>query len=266
MSEWTISPDALKHVCPNLRHDDAVVIARGLGEAFRRYDITTRARAAMAIAQWAHESANFSTREEFASGEQYEGRRDLGNTQPGDGKRFKGRGRIQITGRTNYMAIAKALSIDCVKQPAILATSPHSEIASGQWWQDHACNAFCDRDDFIGLTKRINGGLNGLDDRQRLLARARNVAGDLVPRDRWAVLSDVEREQLEILATERKIAERNGGWDKVDPSHLALARKAKAWLNERVVAITKLAEAESNGWVKGGRRTRVAIMTQAVQG
>lgn len=264
VSEWTISPDALRHVCPNLDRGEADAIARGLGEAFKRYDITTNARATMAVAQWAHESAHFSTREEFASGDDYEGRRDLGNTQPGDGRRFKGRGRIQITGRFNYAAMAKALDIDCVNNPRILGTSPLSEIAAGQWWKDNGCNAFCDRGDFIGLTKRINGGLNGLEDRKRLLGRATQVADGLVPRDRWATLSAGEREHLEILIMERKVAARHGGWEKIDPSHLARARKAKTWLRNRVDEITKLAEAEPDGWAKAGRKTRVGIMRQTI--
>jgi predicted chitinase len=264
VSEWTISPEALRHVCPNLTTRESITIARGLGEAFARYGITTSARAAMAVAQWAHESANFSTREEFASGAKYEGRLDLGNTQPGDGRRFKGRGRIQITGRANYAAMARALELDCVRNPRILATSPHSEIASGQWWNDHDCNAFCDRGDFIGLTKRINGGLNGLTERKRLFARAQQVARDLVPRDRWAVLMDAEREQLEALALARRVAERHGGWENIDPSHLARARASRAWLRARVAELRELAEGEPGGWEKAGRRIRVEIMRDAI--
>jgi predicted chitinase len=266
MTEWTISPEALRHVCPNLDRATAAKIAKGLGEAFARYDIDTPARAAMAVAQWGHECDHFRTSEEYASGAAYEGRKDLGNTHPGDGKRFKGRGRIQITGRANYVAMAKALGIDCVNKPQLLSKSPYSELASGQWWKDHGCNRYCDRGDFIGLTRRINGGTNGLADRQRLLHLARAVASDLVPRDRMAVLTDSEREQIEILATERKSASRNGGWEKLDPSHLARATKAKQWLVARAVDIKKLAEAEPRGWSKGGRQARYTFIKKAITG
>jgi putative chitinase len=266
MSEWTISPDALRHVCPNLDEAAAARIAKGLGQAFARYHINTKARVAMAVAQWAHESDHFRTSEEYASGAAYEGRADLGNTHPGDGKRFKGRGRIQITGRTNYVAMAKALDISCVDSPEILSRCPYSELASGQWWSDHGCNAFCDRGDFVGLTRRINGGTNGLHERERLYALARQVAADLVPHNRMAVLTDSEREQIEILAAERKIASRHGGWDKIDASHQARASKAKQWLIDRNAEISKLAEIEPKGWSKGGRKARFAYIRKAIKG
>src|SRR4051794_18409071 len=140
MSDWTIDPDALRHVCPNLDLVAAQRIADGLGEAFMRFEINTPRRAAMAVAQWGHESDHFKTATEYASGDSYEGRKDLGNTQKGDGRRFKGRGRIQITGRANYEAIAKALDIDCVDNPDLLAAPPNSELASGFWWSSHGCN------------------------------------------------------------------------------------------------------------------------------
>ncbi|MEA2155463.1 MAG: hypothetical protein QOE11_1603 [Solirubrobacteraceae bacterium] len=264
MSEWTISPDALRKVCPNLDGASAATIAKGLGHAFAQYDITTEARAAMAVAQWAHESDHFKTSEEYASGADYQGR--LGNIHPGDGKRYKGRGRIMITGRANYEVIAKGLKLDCVERPEMLATSPYSELASGQWWHNAGCNAFCDKGDFVGLTRKINGGVNGLESRQALYAAAKQVAPQLVPRDRMAVLSDSEREQIAILRSERKTARLHGGWEKVDPSHGKRASAAKHWLVDRKAQLTKLAKTEHDGWSKGGRRARVALIDEALEG
>jgi predicted chitinase len=263
MGKWTLDPGALRHVVPQLSERDATRIADGLAAAFRRYEITTPRRAAMAVAQWAHESAGFSTGEEFASGDAYEGRRDLGNTVRGDGRRFKGRGRIMITGRSNYTAVAKAFGIDCVNHPEILARSPYSELASAWWWHSHDCNGFCDSNDFIGLTRRINGGLNGLEDRQRYYARARQVAERLVPRDRWAVLTPAERERMETLAAERRVARRHGGWGKVDPSHRARAGEAKRWLAARRKQIWHKARDEPDGWEKGRRRARYRLLRAA---
>jgi putative chitinase len=263
MSDWTIEPDALRHVCPNLDAAEAREIADGIGEAFMRFEVNTPRRAAMAVAQWAHESDHFKTATEYASGEAYEHRKDLGNTHAGDGRRFKGRGRIQITGRTNYEAIAKALDLDCVANPDILASPPNSELASGYWWFSHDCNGFCDRNDFLGLTRRINGGTNGLDERKRLYALASQVAEKLVPVDRWGVLRDDERERMEMLAKERKIAKRNGGWKEIDPSHLARASEAKQWLITRSEELEAKATAEPNGWGRFSRRKRYDLMKEA---
>lgn len=263
MSEWTVDPVALKHVCPNLDDRQASDIARGLGEAFHRYGIDNERRAAMAVAQWAEESDHFKTSEEYASGSAYEGRRDLGNTHPGDGVRFKGRGRIMITGRLNYTAMAHVLELDLVAHPELLGQPPHSELASGQWWHDHECNTFCDRDDFKGLTRRINGGLNGFDERCRLHGLAQQVASKLVPRDLWAVLTDDERENMDALATERRIAQRHGGWEKLDGSHLRNASTAKHWLMDRCTELERLATAEADGWSRANRRRRHDLMKAA---
>jgi predicted chitinase len=263
MSQNSISPQALRHVCPNLSQADAGRIAAGLGEAFQRYEINTERRAAMAVAQWAHESDRFKTSQEYASGSDYENRRSLGNVHPGDGVRFKGRGRIMVTGRDNYAAMGKALGLDLLNKPELLAQSPHSELASGQWWKDHGCNGFCDRDDFVGLTKRINGGVNGLPDRQALYAKAREVARDLVPRDPWTVLTEEERKQMDLLESKRRVAKRNGGWDKVDASHLEEAKQAKHWLAARGQELARLAKEEPDGWKKAGRRERYDLIKAA---
>lgn len=263
MGKWTLDSEALRHVVPRLSEADAERIAGGLAIAFKRYDITTSRRAAMAVAQWAHESDGFATGEEYASGADYEGRSDLGNTRSGDGVRFKGRGRIMVTGRTNYSAVSKAFGIDFLATPDRLSNSPYSELVSGWWWKAHDCNAFCDRGDFTGLTRRINGGLNGLDDRESYYARARQVAERLVPRDDWAVLTDEERKQMETLAFERRVARRNGGWDKIEPSHKANAVAAKTWLVARRKELWRRAKAEPDGWAKGDRRARYRLLRAA---
>lgn len=173
---------SLRYVCPNLSRKDAKRIAAGLGPAFARFGIVTHRRAAAAVAQMAHESDRFRTSTEYADGRAYEGRRDLGNVRPGDGPRYRGRGRIMITGRANYAAVSKAFGQDFVADPERLARSPFSELASCWWWDTHDCNPLADSRDFVGLTRRINGGTNGLADRQALHRRARRVARWLVPK------------------------------------------------------------------------------------
>jgi predicted chitinase len=177
---------SLRRVVPSLSATQAKTLARDLGQAMVEFDITTPRRAAAFIAQIAHESAGFRYREEIASGADYEGRRDLGNTRPGDGVRFKGRTFIQITGRTNYAAVSKALGVDFVAHPERLAHQVYAAKGAAWWWKTHGCNELADRGDFVALTRRINGGTNGLADRQRYWRRARLVGRFLAPKRRRA--------------------------------------------------------------------------------
>lgn len=145
------------------------------------FGIASPARAAAFIAQVGHESGGFvHTREIWGptpAQQRYEGRADLGNTQPGDGSRFRGRGLIQITGRANYTAAAAALGIDVMRSPELLEDAPLAARSAGWWWRAHGCNEIADRGDFVALTRRINGGTNGLADRQRRWEIAKGVLG-----------------------------------------------------------------------------------------
>ena len=138
--------------------------------------INTPRRQAHFLAQIGHESAELRFCEEIASGDAYEGRQDLGNTQAGDGRRFKGRGLIQLTGRANYSAYGTAIGVDLCSGNNWLnvAADPNLAVDVACWfWDRHNLNALADNDDIRGITRRINGGLNGLEDRERQLARGR---------------------------------------------------------------------------------------------
>lgn len=146
------------------------------------FGITTPKRITAFLAQVGHESGGFVyTREVWGptpAQSRYEGRADLGNTQKGDGSRFRGRGLIQITGRTNYEKLAKALGVDVVGNPALLE-SPHLAARSAAWWwAAHGCNELADAGDFEKLTRRINGGTNGLKDRIERHERAKAALMD----------------------------------------------------------------------------------------
>lgn len=130
-----------------------------------KFDITTKNRQAHFIAQCAHECDHFKTTQEYASGAAYNGRKDLGNTQPGDGPRFKGRGLIQLTGRFNYTAAAQALGQPFVDQPELVERFPAAADVSAWFWHTHKLNRHADNDDVRAVTKIINGGYNGLDSR-----------------------------------------------------------------------------------------------------
>ena len=168
----------------DLTRDDYRRLAYDLGQAMHEQHINTRKRAAMFIAQTCHESGGYRWREELASGSAYEWRRDLGNIHPGDGVRYKGRGYIQITGRNNYRAISKALHEDFLGHPYRLSSLKYAALSAAWWWDANGCNRLADTGDFIAVTRRINGGTNGLADRQAYYRRARPVARFLVPRRR----------------------------------------------------------------------------------
>ena len=142
--------------------------------------INTPLRMAHFLAQVGHESGHLRYSEEMADGDDYEGRKDLGNTQPGDGPRFKGRGLIQLTGRANYLAFGTARHRDFVTgaNNLLLATDPNLAVDVSCWfWTAHNLNTLADGDDLNAITKKINGGLNGLTDRDEILQRAKCLLG-----------------------------------------------------------------------------------------
>ncbi len=117
------------------------------------------------IAQVGHESGSFKYMQEIASGAAYEGRRDLGNILAGDGQRYKGRGPIQLTGRANYRIYGQALGIDFEHNPEIVAMPSIGMLVACKYWADRGLNALADSNDANAVTRRINGGLNGYNDR-----------------------------------------------------------------------------------------------------
>lgn len=146
--------------------------------SMKKYGLTSPLRMAHVIAQIGHETASFRYAEEIADGSAYEGRTDLGNTQPGDGRRFKGRGLIQLTGRANYTAYSKDTGVDYVAKPQLVASDPLVAVDVACWfWNKNKISRFADKDDVKAVTKAINGGYNGLDDRIDYLVRAKAVLG-----------------------------------------------------------------------------------------
>ncbi|CAN7167398.1 glycoside hydrolase family 19 protein [Brevundimonas sp. LjRoot202] len=155
-------------------------IAGELGMAanvhFRTYGILDSGlRLAHFMGQCAHESGSFRYMEEIASGAAYEGRLNLGNTQPGDGKRYKGRGPIQLTGRTNYRRFGRQIGIDLEAHPEIVAFPSVGLLCACIYWDSRALNERADRDDLLAITKAINGGTNGLEDRKVQTAKAKGI-------------------------------------------------------------------------------------------
>lgn len=144
-----------------------------LNQACDEFQINTPQHLCMFLAQIGHESGQLRYVKELASGEAYEGRADLGNTTPGDGVRYKGRGLIQITGKRNYALCSLALDLPLLENPALLEEAENAVRSAVWFWKNSNLSAY--GGDIVKVTKRINGGTNGIEDRRKLYERAKAV-------------------------------------------------------------------------------------------
>ena len=165
----------LRAIMPRLTNPRARQFIGPLNDAMREFAINTPRRRAAFLAQLAHESGELRYMEEIASGEAYEGRKDLGNTETGDGVRFKGRGPIQLTGRANYRKAGRDLGLNLEGHPTLVANPCIGCRVAGWFWQQHQLNELADQGDFVAITRIINGGLRGQTQREAYYQRARQV-------------------------------------------------------------------------------------------
>ncbi|SDS96363.1 putative chitinase [Pseudomonas chlororaphis] len=163
----------------------AGVFVPALNAAMSKYAVVGRLRIAAFIAQIGHESGQLQWVRELGN-DQYLSKYDtgalaarLGNTPEadGDGKKYRGRGLIQVTGRANYQACSEALFGDSrlLNTPELLENPVYAALSAGWFWQRAGLNSLADKGDFLTITKRINGGTNGLVDREALYERALKV-------------------------------------------------------------------------------------------
>lgn len=209
-------PQIIRKIVPHGNTNIIKSLAAAMPEVIRIADLTSERRLSNFLAQIAHESAGFTTTEEFASGERYERRKDLGNTQPGDGKRFKGRGLIQLTGRHNYKIYSEKFGVDFISSPGLAAKFPWAALTAAMYWRDRGLNRYADRDDIKAVTRHINGGYNGLADREQYLLRAKRVLIE-APR------SD---EGIDVAAMQRRLTDLNYAAGGVDGNIGPLTRSA----------------------------------------
>jgi putative chitinase len=178
MTTITLTPEDLARAT-NARLDRASYFAPAMQAAAPDFGIKTPARMAAFLAQVGHESGGLRWVTELWGPTQaqrgYEGRKDLGNTQIGDGFKYRGRGLIQLTGRTNYARASTALATDFVSKPELVA-EPDYAVRTAMWfWQSHGLNELADVGDFEKITRVINGGLNGQAERVALYGVAMEV-------------------------------------------------------------------------------------------
>lgn len=155
----------------------AAIFAPYLTDAMVRFDINTKRRQAMFLAQILHESGGLRWTRELASGKAYEGREDLGNIFPGDGPRFKGAGLIMITGRHNFSIASRALfgGDRLLQTPELLTTPQFASLSAAWWWKTHGLNEIADTGNVKAATRRVNGGLNGMAEREKYYKKAFEV-------------------------------------------------------------------------------------------
>lgn len=145
-----------------------------LNQMFSEFGMTSDLARVHFLAQAAHETAGFKYLAEVGSADylkRYEMSKVLGNTQPGDGVKYKGRGLFQITGRFNYSRVSNHFKTDFLSHPELLETIPWACRSAGWFWTSIKLQMLADENDFLGITYRINGGFNGLVDRYQKLIR-----------------------------------------------------------------------------------------------
>jgi putative chitinase len=175
-----ITADILKKIFNHAEPAKIDIFLGPLNETMAKYEINTPLREAHFLAQVGHESGELRYVRELASGQAYDVGRlaaSLGNTpeDDDDGERYKGRGLIQITGTANYKALSKDLGCDFLANPERLEEPAYAAMSAGWFWNKRKLNRLADLDDLKRITKRINGGLNGLEDRKRIYELAKTA-------------------------------------------------------------------------------------------
>lgn len=157
-------------------HSIQICQLKDLNDCLHRFQINTPARMRHFLSQTAHESGGLQWLQEIASGADYEGRDDLGNIYPGDGPKYKGAGVIQLTGRANYQAFSDFIHDPDVMNGVSYVSTTYPFSSAGFWWHNNGMNALCDRGASVEqVTRRVNGGINGLDDREAYYQKACEV-------------------------------------------------------------------------------------------
>lgn len=204
----SITFEQFKSICPTAQDEVLEGFLEDLDQYFEDFDLTTPLRQAHFLAQAAHETGGFRVfvenlnysaqglRKVFPryfptdddanvyarkpvsiANRVYANRMGNGSEQSGEGWKFRGRGVFQITGKSNYNVMANRLQIDCVNNPDLLLSSDNALASALVYWTENDLNKLADKDDIIAVTKKINGGTNGLDERKAYLRRAKNALG-----------------------------------------------------------------------------------------
>jgi len=204
-----ITTDILHGIAPQANSLIITDLSIYLDPNLVKYQVNNHLRVSHFLGQAAEETDGFKTLEEYASGASYEGRADLGNTQPGDGRRYKGRGIFQLTGRANYRQMGAKLGVDLENNPTLAADPKISVLTALEYWNTKGLSVFADHDDVNTITRRINGGTNGLVDRINYTNKAKRfVPNDPVQWNTPVITTPPQGTAQEIIyASEGNISE-----------------------------------------------------------
>ncbi len=178
----------LQQLVPSAPSATLAAVIEPLRLTCTEFSINTPRRIAAFLSQLAHESGELRWMNEIWGPTEAQRRYEppsklataLGNTEPGDGKRYRGRGPIQLTGRSNYRIAGKALALPLEDNPDTVATPAIGIRVAGWFWDSKNLNDLADQNNYLGITRRINGGTNGLADRVKYWERAKAIWKDEV--------------------------------------------------------------------------------------
>lgn len=258
----TLSDALLARIMPNASEARRAACLDPINVTMQRYGVLSLARAAAFLAQIAHESGELQFMHELwgptAQQKRYDPPSDLarrlGNTQPGDGRRYRGRGPIQITGRANYRRYGRLLDLDLEPHPERAADPPVGFLIAGEYWVRNGLNELADSGDFDTITRRINGGMNGADERRRLYQLALDVLAGVFPAGKPAAAAATPKR----AGAKRRSGTRRRATPPLRPrATRTLARGDEAIRLDAVRAV-RAARAEA---AKAGKRTRRSTST-----
>lgn len=238
-----ITVQVLKNLCPYGKSGLIDEVVDNFNKLAPNFSVTSDLRVCHFFAQAAVETDWFKTLQEYASGAEYEGRSDLGNVNPGDGVRYKGRGIFQTTGRYNYSDTGKKMGIDLLSDPQKLLEPKNAVLSALIYWRDHKIESMADADDVYAVTRAINGGYNGINERRRALDVLKATLNKKFI-SAGSSLADVERVQIMLKVLGYKVGVADGVYGPATSQAVRLFQSDNSLPQTGLVEDTTLAQIE----------------------
>ena len=259
----------LQKAMPGLSAAKAQLYAPLLSKAMREGKITTAPRAAAFLAQLGHESISLTHMQEIGGGFKYEGRTDLGNVFKGDGHRYMGRGWIQLTGRANYRSYGKALGLPLEAKPHLAERPDVAARVAVAYWNSRGLSKLADKGQFDAITKGINGGLNGAEDRRVRWRSIKRLGSDILPARPDPLRHLTERERTWVDRYFWHLSEADKAQAAGDKAAVQKNRNWARWYKETQIRPRRLllwTAGRKQGWKEKRRGARHLILFRLLKG